>query len=96
MITCDKCAYCTPTPGGSLYCALTGHFVSNLGCGHGEPINKPKTNADKIRSMSDEELADVLLAHECKGCDWDGGFCRNAEIACRKEILVWLKEEVSE
>lgn len=57
MTPCKECAYCSPTPGGSLYCALTDHFVPNLGCKHGEPINKPKTNADRIRAMSDEDLA---------------------------------------
>ena len=43
-----------------MYCALTDHFVPNLGCKDGEPINKPKTNADRIRSMTDEELAEFM------------------------------------
>ena len=72
MITCDKCAYCSPTPGGSLYCALTDHFVPNLGCEHGEPINKAKSNGDRIRSMSDEELAGWLakIDPECDPKKW--------------------------
>lgn len=44
---------------------------------------KPQTNADRIRSLSDEELADELYF-------WHFSiFCRSDE-----EILKWLKAEV--
>ena len=38
MITCDKCSFCSETPGGSLYCAWSDHFVPNIGCENGKPI----------------------------------------------------------
>ena len=86
MRSCETCRHTL----GEEYCN---------GCTHSTFLHKwePRrvTNADRIRSMTDEELAGVLLTHKCKGCDWDGGYCGGkAEIACRKEILLWLKEEV--
>lgn len=53
-----------------------------------------KTNADRIRSMSDEELSDVLFAsclelmklEECTNTD-------NCEV-CKRCVLNWLQSEV--
>jgi hypothetical protein len=53
------------------------------------------TNADKIRAMSDEELAEFILPiTEC-------GRCPTGEIPCmgdncRKTLLGWLRGEASE
>lgn len=46
-------------------------------------INKPMTNADSIRAMSDEELAKFLC--EFRSCDSDGHPCSGckAESYCR-------------
>lgn len=57
-----------------------------------ELIEKKKTNADRIRSMSDEELAD-FIGHKptiewCpadKDCTWDDD--------CKDCVLVWLRKE---
>lgn len=49
-------------------------------------INKPKsTNADRIRAMSDEELADVVVCPHTG--NWD--LCRDD---CKKCRLEWLKQ----
>lgn len=45
-----------------------------------------QTNADRIRSMSDEELA-TLLINWCAGVECKSSNCRD----CARE---WLKEEV--
>ena len=89
-----------------MYCALTDHFVPNLGCKDGEPINKPKTNADRIRAMNDEELATWLVYNAFKNID---GFLNdmreqtNISVTYPKDekrlfenTLEWLKAEVSE
>ena len=59
---------------------------------------KPMTNADRIRAMSDEELANWLLdvmAHKV-ACFGEGAFpytpCRNTEHDCVKCGLQWLKQ----
>lgn len=52
------------------------------------------TNADKIRQMTDEELAEILELSDCMNCPaWDKN-C-GARI-CRKAFLEWLKEDVPE
>lgn len=52
----------------------------------------PKTtNADRVRAMTDEELAQLLRDYECNRCDWCG-LC-DEEDKCEKEILDWLKQE---
>ena len=51
---------------------------------------KLTTNADRIRSMSDEELADCLAP---TGCPYD--ICPEAGITCNKCWLDWLKQEAN-
>jgi len=48
---------------------------------------KPITNADRIRAMSDEELADEILSwfNWLNSVEWND-----------KRILGWLRQEVSE
>ena len=56
---------------------------------------KPQTNADRIRSMSDEELAKGL-SENCKGmktcaiCPLDGKSCAESEAV--SDWLEWLKQ----
>lgn len=52
-----------------------------------------KTNADKIRSMSDEELAEMLNKPIGYACDDN---CHIEEDKCVDCIVKWLKEEVDE
>lgn len=52
---------------------------------------KPQTNADRIRSMTDEELAEVLFGSciEHMGVEE----CSHPEKACKSCVLDWLKAE---
>ena len=75
----------------------------------GEPLGlpsnfklKPMTHADRIRAMSDEELAKWLLEvmkHKV-ACFGEGAFeytpCRNVEHDCVKCGVTWLKQPVEE
>ena len=91
------------------HCGACGHmnmrgFCNLTACPFPFPTNtaigsyeiKPKTNADHIRSMSDEELADYLgglVALDCyacplKPCDY--------EKECEKVWLDWLRKECDE
>lgn len=62
---------------------------------------KPKTNADHIRSMSDEELAEFIegLNDHCLAgigevdCSNTTGTCSES---CKKIVRVWLQSEVEE
>lgn len=60
----------------------------------GEP--KPQTNADRIRSMSDEELAE-LLVHSCRGskCE-ERPQNEYGSVNCHACRLQWLHQAVKE
>lgn len=51
----------------------------------------PLTNADRIRSMTDEELAEWLAIE--KYCSWNDGFL-GSEGASKNDLLSWLKSPV--
>ena len=56
----------------------------------------PKTNADRIREMSDEELAEKIT-DEMHGNIWCEIVCSEMDYvcdgACEQHVLKWLKEE---
>ena len=59
---------------------------------------KPQTNADRIRAMSDEELA-VMLAKEiphgdCWGCHLECGVCDGDKFdnGCMNGFYKWLQQ----
>lgn len=64
---------------------------SNGGCG------RPQTNADRIRNMTDEELAE-FMCHNISNKTVNCAFCA-AEEFCRmghNGWLDWLKQEVTD
>ena len=78
-------------------CGLKGSYTYRHGC-FGEDMCKcrePLTNADRIRSMSDEELAVWLVgATVCERvCDEDE-YCHGNE--CVKRVTRWLKQPAKE
>ena len=53
---------------------------------------KPQTNADRIRAMSDEELAEKLGRYlHCGGCPIREN-CKVDELPCENVVLEWLKQ----
>ncbi len=59
---------------------------SLIGCTSGIPERKKQTNADRIRSMSDEELADFLM-------DVSMGMLFDKKVI---NVKTWLQSEVEE
>ena len=57
---------------------------------------KPQTNADRIRAMSDEELAEFIHSgDECGFCNQFGvGPGRKCDGDCVECIIFWLRSEV--
>ena len=56
------------------------------------------TNGDKLRQMTDEELAKFLSVHgRCTVCAWqdDNGEC-GRHVTCNSGVIEWLKQEVSD
>lgn len=62
-----------------------------------EAIKPPFTNADHIRAMSDEELAEILTkALFCRTCLARSVCMTNAVDDCTKDHLTWLKRPAEE
>ena len=60
----------------------------------GEFYNKTITNADRIRAMSDEELAEFIYRCEMSEIDYAKTFCDlcNGQYECGQCRLDWLKQ----
>lgn len=57
------------------------------------------TNADHIRAMSDEELAEFIYnvsngVTKISTCEEDCELCKNSESYCTYQIGEWLQSEV--
>ena len=57
---------------------------------HLEEQEKPQTNADRIRAMSDEELAELLL--ECEIVGYNDSTIAMAKNGERMDMLEWLQQ----
>ena len=59
---------------------------------------KPMTNADKIRAMTDEELSDFIGTHDCLDCPLNNedSWCDSRGKTCHEIVLNWLKQEVTD
>ena len=54
---------------------------------------KPQTNADRIRAMTDEKLAELFwIRADCELCPNKEPYCSDD---CKKHWLDWLKEEAA-
>lgn len=70
---CDEC-------NNANICLDHIEFPSLGGCTSGMPDRKVITNADRIRNMSDEELADWIYYH-------------NTKFSSEKQWIDWLQSE---
>ena len=58
-------------------------------------VFKPQTNADRLRAMTDEELASIFANFtDCQYCGVKTARCSENETRCRMEWLSWLKSPV--
>ena len=51
----------------------------------------PLTNADRIRSMTDEELAEIITDDWCEILG-----CNLCDEGCERRVLDWLKKEAKD
>ena len=68
-------------------------------CEKSSKDDKPKTNADRIRRMSDKELADLLNdelnCRDCNTCEHSAERnCYYGGIYCNEHIFKWLQTEI--
>lgn len=57
-------------------------------------VDYKQTNADRIRAMSDEELAEFMYSSDIPWCD--DKICREGDNRCRECFKKWLQSEVEE
>ena len=57
-----------------------------------------KTNGDRIRAMSDEELVDYLIENDCPvdECKYEDEYGNVSRSKCRYCWLEWLREEAQD
>lgn len=66
-------------------CGVLSAFLRNR--------KEPKTNADRLRSMTDEELAEFLGEYGmCDLCPYDGK-CLGKKGSCEEGYMKWLQSE---
>ena len=93
-VICKQCVYEKLEESG-FPCRFCGYLVgaekSQIGA-----FKKKQTNADRIRAMSDEELAECL--NGMNACPIEGGLCLHQfdDVQCNQCILDWLKSEAKE
>ena len=98
---CNECIYGFKCP--------CGNSVNSAACLTIAKKGKPKhTNADKIRSMSDEELADLFYSFQ--NLEDEVKFCKNKGVCidilddgeeipdamCKQCLVEWIQSEVEE
>jgi len=60
-------------------------------------VPKTMTNADRIRAMTDEDLADRIMGFiRCEACEREFHIECNPLMTCRGVWLEWLKQEATE
>lgn len=86
--------HCTPDMPRTYFCTFCG--VGIYEDNPGIRFNKPKTNADRIRAMSDEELAEWLYEYGggAPNCDKELGTFDYKR--CADCWLDWLQQEATE
>ena len=100
MAMCEKCK------SNNLIETENGHYCCNCGWDSvKKDYIKRMTNADRIRSMNDEELAKFIRAVECcsrysADCGFpfcpsmEGNLCNGIKEKTEQYILDWLQSEV--
>ena len=95
MESCRECCYAALT-GANLYCSINDCYVGELSCDDFEPIVKAKTNADRIRAMTDEEMAgffdNMAVCDTCPLFDK----MKPCPLGCKATWESWLKQEAGE
>lgn len=98
--TCAECLYYDAP-----FCDYHAMKVASTrkSCDLFEPKEKPPTNGDKIRQMSDDELAELLADNTCTDCGFFGMGQDGVEICtmtvkdtCKDGKLAWLKQEAKD
>lgn len=100
LVYCKDCAYAEPNNLDAYHAVKIGVFCTRYkqntagihGCDNGKP--KQKTNADRIRAIPDEELAETITEDWCSILCPGGSFFCDGE--CLNKMIEWLKQECAD
>ena len=96
---CSNCGWLEVNPSGAMFCGYSDERTwENESCLAWKDKDEPLTNADRIRSMSDEELAKWLWFETGRCPPFDSCPQQHRETPCvvKDCWLDWLKQEVKE
>lgn len=97
MKNCENCKYSEPMVGALACMGQKGmpYVRPTDSCDRWKTMKQ--TNADRIRAMSDEELANMLVdIGECdKRCPAKLDDCIFSDSSCRSAWLDWLQQEAT-
>lgn len=100
MMRCNNCGWLrwVTTTNTAYYCEFNGQPISDLKDCCQAWKSTIQTNADRIRSMTDEELSSWLNDHaDCNSrCEALNDRCMWSDSTCMEAWLEWLKEEARE
>lgn len=83
---CSNCKYESAPPNSGI-CLECSEIPAT--CALWEP--QPKTNGDRVRAKTDEELAKLIVSDWCEiVCDSSAPWCDGD---CEVKVLEWLKQE---
>lgn len=86
------CVYCTEDG----YCKKYSDEEVTSWCVQGPCKDERPSNADRIRAMSDEELAVWMVQWtDCYDCVARTRGCCQSDESCASSICNWLKQEVA-
>lgn len=88
----------TNIAGEKCLCSCTQYEECNTGCSLYRRITGKQTNADRIRGMTDEELAHLLHDHSCSLCPLNYKCDGRVEVGrkkCKEYWLRWLQGPVN-
>ncbi len=93
--TCGECLYYDDP-----FCDYHAMKVASKrkSCDLFDPKEKPPTNGDRIRQMSDEELTLLIVQGRCRLCPYgfDGDCYNDTAKSCKDIILEQLKQEAKD
>ena len=90
---CSNCGWLEINPSGAMFCGYSDERTwENESCLAWKDKDEPNTNADRIRAMTDEELAEFLAM--CDASRIRIRFVTEDVIAETWRWLDWLRQEV--
>ena len=94
---CSNCGWLEVNPSGAMFCGYSDERTwENESCLAWKDKDETKTNADRIRGYTDEELAEMMAHGNCGYCKIHDYCFSQKGVDCDEAWLDWLKQEVKD